>query len=689
MVEDPAVTGTRGFLRMRVEVNTTKPLQVGFWLPRSNNDKSWISLRYESLKRFCFRCGRLGHVDRKERPCNHPLCPVFSKVGVGYGAWVYAEKVQGPSSLFPEKPAKRSRRDTRGAVETHWRRCIEKEEGGLYELNERAIAAAATVAQHEGRSANLSLFDNSNESAQRVIEPVSSQMQLQPSIMSPKVLKVIGSDCLSNKPIFQNIDQGIIGDSLIRWPWDTPQRSFAPHSTPLPHASMSETFGQISAGADLQIRPATMGKQKADVLVTEPLEGSDRALVICPPKQQLTCEFEVGHFQAGCSKGYKSNMSETGRKQARGHGLGQSGKMIRGDGPGTTRGGSLRLVSVQIISASKNLIDTAILDDLTGVQLRCSYFYGPPYREEKDPFWRGVSNLGVDVSVPWVCVGDFNEMLWHHEKLGGAPWCNSRIRYLRNFLNDHDLIDLSHVGQTFTWARVDDGVITIQERLDRALVNTNWMEVWPNSRVVHMPRVGSDHCPLILECVPPSNRARRLFKFELAWAENPECVEIVNRGWREGRGRSLAIKWRSSLNSCRRHLIAWSKSHFPNNKKVINRLMGEIDLLQQVDPLNVEQEKKLITRLSEAWMREDSYWKQRSRILWLNDGDRNTKFFHTSTTIRRNRNRISRILGDDGTLYEKQEDVERVFNDYFSKLFASDGSQPYMEWCIGLYTPYC
>ncbi|BFG34805.1 hypothetical protein CerSpe_210790 [Prunus speciosa] len=43
-----------------------------------------------------------------------------------------------------------------------------------------------------------------------------------------------------------------------------------------------------------------------------------------------------------------------------------------------------------------------------------------------------------------------------------------------------------------------------------------------------------------------------------------------------------------------------------------------------------------------------------------------------STAIRRNRNRLSRILGDDGVLYDKQEDIEKVFNDYFVKLFASN-----------------
>lgn len=98
-------------------------------------------------------------------------------------------------------------------------------------------------------------------------------------------------------------------------------------------------------------------------------------------------------------------------------------------------------------------------------------------------------------------------------------------------------------------------------------------------------------------------------------------------------------------------------------------------MLQHDNSLNVEQEKELITRLSEVWKRQDFYWKQRSHIQWLNDGDRNTKFFHMYTAIRRNRNCISRILGDDGVLYDKQEDIEKVFNDYFVKLFVSDGGR--------------
>lgn len=63
-VEDPNRVGFRGFLRMRVEFDTRRPLATWIWLPKSNGSRSKIKLAYEDLKNFCYRCGRLGHGSR-------------------------------------------------------------------------------------------------------------------------------------------------------------------------------------------------------------------------------------------------------------------------------------------------------------------------------------------------------------------------------------------------------------------------------------------------------------------------------------------------------------------------------------------------------------------------------------------------------------------------------------------------
>jgi hypothetical protein len=49
----------------------------------------------------------------------------------------------------------------------------------------------------------------------------------------------------------------------------------------------------------------------------------------------------------------------------------------------------------------------------------------------------------------------------------------------------------------------------------------------------------------------------------------------------------------------------------------------------------VEEEKWLEQLLMERATQEETYWRQKSHIQWLKEGERNTNFFHTSTIKQR------------------------------------------------------
>lgn len=79
-------------------------------------------------------------------------------------------------------------------------------------------------------------------------------------------------------------------------------------------------------------------------------------------------------------------------------------------------------------------------------------------------------------------------------------------------------------------------------------------------------------------------------------------------------------------------------------------MLHEQIINQGMDEEAFSREKDLNKRYSKALAREEIFWRQKSWDTWLKDGDKNTKFFHTSVKVRRTHNNIFSIKNGKGFL---------------------------------------
>ena len=85
---------------------------------------------------------------------------------------------------------------------------------------------------------------------------------------------------------------------------------------------------------------------------------------------------------------------------------------------------------------------------------------------------------------------------------------------------------------------------------------------------------------------------------------------------------------------------------------------------------NVRAEYEAVVRWQRVSDIEEKVLKQRSKIHWLQVGDKNNKAFHTAVKVRKTRNAIREIKCPDGSTVTKQEDIkmeaERFFNNFLT-----------------------
>lgn len=69
-------------------------------------------------------------------------------------------------------------------------------------------------------------------------------------------------------------------------------------------------------------------------------------------------------------------------------------------------------LTVEIVSSSKFIIDTAVSSSSDGWWIHYSFLNGPPHYEDKQPFWESSMHLGRGNSEALMVCGDMNELMW-------------------------------------------------------------------------------------------------------------------------------------------------------------------------------------------------------------------------------------------------------------------------------------
>ncbi|XP_019191691.1 PREDICTED: uncharacterized protein LOC109186215 [Ipomoea nil] len=216
------------------------------------------------------------------------------------------------------------------------------------------------------------------------------------------------------------------------------------------------------------------------------------------------------------------------------------------------RGGGLALlwkeeITVTVTSSSLNHIDTEIQLEGSDAKWRFTGFYGISDRTRRVESWNLLTNLATRSNLPWLLMGDFNDLLHHHEKRGRHPHPEWLLRGFRHAVDSAGLRGLFFEGHQFTWEKGRGTENWVEEKLDRILANDSWFEKFDMARAISEDVPSSDHLPLIATLIPTArgNRVRR-FRFENVWIKESRCRELLSLIWENSRGEEIPLR----LNKC-------------------------------------------------------------------------------------------------------------------------------------------
>ena len=297
--------------------------------------------------------------------------------------------------------------------------------------------------------------------------------------------------------------------------------------------------------------------------------------------------------------------------------------------------------------------------------------YDPVLAEERDVFSNELGAIRGLWHDPWCVGGDFNVVRFLEERRNCQRLLTSMRRFSQ-FIEEMCLKDLPLSGGLFTWCGGSNNESA--SRLDRFLVSDDWENHFSGLFRNTLPKPVLDHAPILLDG-GGKRKGKMPFRFENMLLKVEGFKDLI-RNWWEGYSvqgsfsHILAVK----LKALKQDLKIWNKEVLENvTTKKLEALaqLGLWDVKERERALTVEETevRRGVVEEFKKWAEmEEISWGQKSRELWLKEGDKNTSFFHKMAKLR-----------VDGVLLDGEDNFKEAVTNAFQRILAETG-----EWRLSL-----
>ncbi|XP_074315261.1 uncharacterized protein LOC141651444 [Silene latifolia] len=234
---------------------------------------------------------------------------------------------------------------------------------------------------------------------------------------------------------------------------------------------------------------------------------------------------------------------------------------------------------------------------------------------EREPLWSNLKRLSDNLQGPWSIGGDFNCVLYAKERMGGNV-TNAESELFQDCLDYCCLTDIKAIGSFYTWNNKQPPDSRVYSRLDKFLVNNNWMVRFPEYFANFLPEGNFDYSPCLVAKDTRHLSKNRPFKYFNMWSSAPSFQEKVQAMW------NIRIE---------------------GTKMQLAKQLGNVEMIQEEYDL-----LQLHKNLQHSRM---EFLKQKAKAHWIKEGDCNTAYFHGVIKSRRNKNFIYQMKDHKGQMH--------------------------------------